>query len=59
MLVATYIHLLAKRAHAAPVAAPFVAGVNLAARGIDSLSPQLREPRPGTVFANYHVVAEP
>jgi SAM-dependent methyltransferase len=59
MLVATYIHLLAKRAHAAPVATPFVAGVNLAARGIDSLAPRLRTPGPGTVFANYHVVAEP
>jgi len=59
MLVATYIHLLAKRAHAAPVAAPFVAGVNIAARGIDRLSARLREPGPGTVFANYHVTAEP
>jgi hypothetical protein len=59
MLVATYIHLLAKRAHAAPAAAPFVAGVNIAARGIDALSARLREPGPGTVFANYHVTAEP
>jgi SAM-dependent methyltransferase len=59
MLVATYIHLLAKRAHVAPAAAPLVACVNLAARGIDSLSARLRDPGPGTVFANYHVVAQP
>ena len=59
MLVATYINLLAKRAHAAWLAAPFVAVVNVAARAIDSAVPRLREPGPGTIFANYHVVAEP
>jgi SAM-dependent methyltransferase len=59
MLVATYIHLLAKRARVTPLATPFVAGVNLVSRGVDRLSPRLREPGPGTIFANYHVVALP
>ena len=58
MLVAIYINLLAKRAHATAIAAPFVAGVNALAAAIDRASPRLREPGPGTLFANYHVVAE-
>jgi hypothetical protein len=59
MLVATFIDLLAKRAHVRPVGAPLVAAINVAARGIDRVSPQLRAPQPGTIFANYHVVAQP
>jgi SAM-dependent methyltransferase len=59
MLVATFIDLLAKRARVRPLAVPAVAAVNLVARAIDSASPRLREPGPGTIFANYHVVAEP
>jgi hypothetical protein len=59
MLTATYIDLLAKRAHARPAAVPFVAAINAAARGIDKASSRLREPGPGTIFANYHVVAQP
>jgi len=58
MLVANFIDLLAKRAHARPLAMPLVAAVNLTARGIDGVSPRLREPGPGTIFANYHVVAQ-
>ena len=59
MLVSTYIALLAKQAHAPALALPFVAAVNALARTIDRSSEQLRRPRPGTIFANYHVVAEP
>jgi len=59
MLVATYIELLAKRAHVRPLAAPLVATVNATARAIDGTSARLREPGAGTIFANYHVVAEP
>jgi SAM-dependent methyltransferase len=59
MLVATYIHLLAKRAHLPAVAAPLIALVNATAAGIDRAVPRLREPAPGTLFANYHVVAQP
>lgn len=59
MLVATSIDLLAKRARVRPLAAPLIAAVNVAARLVDGTSSQLREPRPGTVFANYHVTALP
>jgi hypothetical protein len=33
--------------------------VNALARAVDRGSAQLRQPQPGTIFANYHVVAEP
>jgi SAM-dependent methyltransferase len=59
MLVSTYISLLAKRGRAPALAGPFVAAVNALARTIDRSSAQLRQPRPGTIFANYHVTAEP
>jgi SAM-dependent methyltransferase len=59
MLVATFIDLLAKRAHVRALGAPLVAAVNATARAVDGMSAELREPRPGTIFANYHVVAEP
>jgi SAM-dependent methyltransferase len=59
MLVATYIHLLAKRAHVPALAAPPIAVVNASAAAIDKAVPQLRTPGPGTLFANYHVVAQP
>ena len=59
MLIATYTHLLCKRAHVRPLAAPIVAVVNVTARAIDGALPSLREPLPGTIFANYHVVAQP
>jgi len=58
-LVATLIDLPAKRAHVRPLGMPLIAAVNLAARAIDSSSRRLREPGPGSIFANYHVVAEP
>jgi SAM-dependent methyltransferase len=57
MLVAITIDLLAKRVHARPVAAPL--GVNALARAVDASSQRLREPGPGTIFANYHVTATP
>ena len=59
MLVATYINLLAKRVHATALASPLIAAVNSAAALVDRAVPRLREPGPGTLFANYHVVAEP
>jgi SAM-dependent methyltransferase len=58
MLVSTYMSLLAKRAHVPALADPFVAALNVVARTVDRSSAQLRQPRPGTIFANYHVVAE-
>jgi hypothetical protein len=59
MLMTTYIDLLAKQARVRPLAAPAVAAINAGARSIDGWSRRLREPGPGTIFANYHVVAEP
>jgi SAM-dependent methyltransferase len=59
MLVSTYIHLLAKRAHAPVLAEPLVAAVNAAARAVDHRSVQLRRPQPGAIFANYHLIANP
>jgi SAM-dependent methyltransferase len=58
MLVTTYIELLAGRAHLRRAVRPLVSAVNAAAAAIDHRSPSLREPVPGTLFANYHVVAE-
>ena len=57
MLVSIYVDLLARRAHVAPLGRAFVAAVNTAAGAIDRSSHGLREPRPGTIFANYHVTA--
>jgi SAM-dependent methyltransferase len=59
MLVSTYLSLLAKRCRVPRLADPFVAGVNFVARTIDHGSTHLRNPQPGTIFANYHVVAIP
>jgi SAM-dependent methyltransferase len=59
MLVATYIDLFAKRARLRRGARPLVAAVNATARALDHRAASLQSPRPGTVFANYHVVAEP
>ena len=59
MLVAIYINLLAKRLRAGALASPLIASINAAAAAADRAIPRLREPGPGTIFANYHVVAEP
>jgi SAM-dependent methyltransferase len=57
LLVSIYLDLLAKRAHARPLGRAFVAMTNVAAQTIDRRSRRLREPRPGALFANYHVRA--
>ena len=59
MLVSIYVDLLARRAHVAPLGCAFVAAVNTRSGAIDRSSRGLREPRPGTIFANYHVTAVP
>jgi SAM-dependent methyltransferase len=59
MLVATYIDLFAKRSRVRVAARPLIAAINAAAHTLDGRSHELRSPRPGTVFANYHVTAEP
>jgi SAM-dependent methyltransferase len=59
MLIAHYADLLAKRAHLRLLGVPVVVAANVAGLALDRLVPRLREPEPGTIFANYHVVAEP
>jgi SAM-dependent methyltransferase len=58
LLIAIYLDLLARRAHAASLGSALVSGVNRAAAALDRRSKRLREPGPGTLHANYHVVAE-
>jgi len=57
MLLATYIHHLARRAHVAPLGRGMIALLNAAADRIDRRAPGLLEPQPGRIFANYHVTA--
>lgn len=58
MILAIYVDALARRLHARPLGRPLIAALNGAARAIDARVPTLREPVPGSLFANYHVVAE-
>ena len=58
MLFGTYIHLLAKRAHAAWAARLVNGVVNRAAAAVDARSHLLREPGPGAMHANFHVAAQ-
>jgi SAM-dependent methyltransferase len=59
MVVGLYVDLLARRAHAGALGRAVVAGLNTAAAAVDQRSRLLSEPRPGTLFANYHVTALP
>jgi SAM-dependent methyltransferase len=58
MLVNMYIDLTARRARVGALAKPVVAGLNALAEAIDARSARLRDPGPGTLHANFHVVAE-
>jgi SAM-dependent methyltransferase len=58
LLIARFLHLLAKRVHAAAAARPLVAALNAGASALDARVAVLREPVPGALFANFHVVAE-
>lgn len=58
MLVSVYLDLAARRAHVGPLARPVVAALNTLAEAVDRRAPGLGEPRPGTLFANFHVVAD-
>jgi SAM-dependent methyltransferase len=58
MLIAHYVDLACKAARVRPLGRPLVAGLNRGAEALDRRSARLREPIPGTVFANYHVTAE-
>ncbi len=58
MLFSHFIELLAGRAHLRVAAAPFVGAANALAEAVDRRSAVLREPVPGSLIANFHVVAE-
>ena len=58
MLISIYLEHIFRRAHAGRLARPFVSALNRSAAAIDRRSALLREPRPGTIAANYHVVAD-
>lgn len=58
MLLAKFLELLAKRARLQVVAGPLVAAINAGAEAVDARVASLREPIPGSIFANYHVRAE-
>lgn len=58
MLVTQFLELLAKRAHVQAAVWPLVAAINAGAEGIDRRVASLREPIPGSLFANYHVNAD-
>jgi len=58
MIASLYLDLAARRAHVGLLAKPLVAGINTLSAAIDGRSARLREPGPGTLFANFHVVAE-
>jgi len=57
MLLAQYAHLLAKRAGAAALAKPLIRLLNAVGSALDRRVALLREPVPGALFANLHVVA--
>ncbi len=57
LLLAQFVHLLAKRAGAPLLARPFVAGLNSAAGAIDLRAASLRAKQAGALFANLHVTA--
>ena len=58
MVVGIYADLALRRAHLTPLARGVVWTLNRTAESIDHHSRLTREPRPGSLFANYHVVAE-
>lgn len=58
MLLSTYVDLVAQNLHARPLGYPFVWLLNGSGALLDRMSHRLREPVPGTIFANFHVTAE-
>ena len=57
MLAGNFLHLLAKRVGAAFAARPAIALLNTTAAALDRRVALLRDPVPGALFANLHVVA--
>ena len=59
MLGAIYVDLALKRAGVRALGRPLIAAMNAAAEALDSRVTRLRDPIPGSLFANYHVTAQP
>ena len=57
MLVSIYLDHVLRRFPLRPLRRPVVAGLNRSAHALDGRAAVLREPRPGTLCANYHVLA--
>ena len=57
MLLGIYVDLAMQKAHLGGVGRGAVAVLNRGTRALDDRSGRLREPGPGTIFANYHVTA--
>jgi SAM-dependent methyltransferase len=57
MLVAHLADLFFKRAHVRALGTPLVAALNATGEALDRAVPLLRAPIPGSVIANYHVLA--
>jgi SAM-dependent methyltransferase len=57
MLLGIYVNGLARRLHVRPLGRGLVFALNSLAAALDARVPALREPRPGALFANYHVTA--
>jgi SAM-dependent methyltransferase len=58
MLMSVYFDLALRRSRVGPLARPLVTAINTIAEAVDRRFARLREPAPGTIFANYHVLAE-
>lgn len=58
MLFAMYLDLGFRRVGAGGLAKPLVAAINTVAMAIDARSARLRDPGPGGLFANFHIVGE-
>jgi SAM-dependent methyltransferase len=59
MIVAMNLDLALRRLRAGRLSRPLVTAINRVAEAIDGRSPRLRDPtQGGTLFANFHVVAE-
>jgi SAM-dependent methyltransferase len=58
MLLTQFLELLAKRASLRAATRPLVAAINTGAEALDRRVATLREPIPGSLFANYHVCAD-
>jgi SAM-dependent methyltransferase len=58
MLLGFYAERAANRVHVRAAARPAVSGLNRLGRALDRRTPLLREPRPGSLIANFHVTAD-